>query len=101
MFLGNQVYVVLNKAKANFLFIIPVASRQRPKMPLLKIEEDAVGHQFPIWCFARQKKEEKHGVREGIAEIMDIWIYFFTSSHTFTALKRNRGFSGEAARQRF
>lgn len=100
MFLGNQVYVVLNKAKANFLFIIPVASRQRPKMPLLKIEEDAVGHQFPIWCFARQKKEEKHGVR-GIAEIMDIWIFSFTSSHTFTALKRYREFSGEAARQRF
>jgi hypothetical protein len=36
-----------------------------------------------------------------ITKMMDILIFSFTSSHTFTALKRNRGFSGEVARQRF
>jgi hypothetical protein len=95
MFLGNQVYVVLDKAKANFLFIIPVASRQRPRMPLLKIEEDTVGHQFPILCFARQKKEEKHGVREGYHRnhgYLDIFFHF--KPHVHCTEKESRVFRG-------
>jgi hypothetical protein len=52
-------YVVLDRLK--LIFCLAVRGRECHR---LKIEEDDVRHQFPILCFARQKKEEKHGVRE-------------------------------------